>query len=328
MKSSGEQNMGPIETGESGIIFDIRRFTIHDGPGLRSTVFLKGCPLDCKWCHNPEGKKSSIDLWHFKNKCIACHICVGKCPQKALSVSADKANHINIDKSLCNKCGICVSECPANALAFDGRLVTVKEIIQEVKKDKAFYEESHGGVTLSGGEPFYQRNFSRKILESCKTEGINTIIETCLYTTRETIDDVVEFVDEFIIDIKIFAREEHIVHTRADNEIIKANFKYLANKVNPILVRIPLIPEFTATPENIQQIAQFVATTRSDIPIELINYNPLGRNKYVLRNKEFCLSDSVKPFTDDQINDFYAIIVRAGAAIVKDDVIIRKTKKK
>ena len=263
-----------------GTIFKIKRFSVHDGPGIRTSVFLKGCPLNCIWCHSPEGISSEITIWYDRSLCIHCGECVGSCPNKALELRTDPEPFINIDRNRCNSGGDCVIICPTGAIQYTGTRVLVSDVIAEIEKDKLFYRTSGGGVTLTGGEPLYQPEFSMKILEYCRNMNINTAIETSLFCERNTINDIADLVDLFIIDIKIFDQAEHLRYTGKSNEIIKENFKYIANSGKPVIVRVPLVQGITDTEENKNAIKNFVDIIDSGIPIEYISYNPLAGNNY------------------------------------------------
>lgn len=267
-------------TETSGIIFKIKRFSVHDGPGIRTSVFMKGCPLNCIWCHSPEGIDSDISIWYDKSLCIACGECVKACPNKALRLYDDMDPQIKIDRKLCCLSGDCVKVCPTGAIQFTGSKVGVSEIMDEVEKDMLFYQMSGGGITLTGGEPLYQPEFSLSILNLCHKKNIHTAIETCLFCDRATIVKIVDYVDLFIVDMKIYAQDQHIRYTGKSNEIIKENLRYIAESGKSILVRIPLIPNITDTEDNRNAIKKFVDSIDSRIPIEFINYNLLAENNY------------------------------------------------
>jgi pyruvate formate lyase activating enzyme len=263
-----------------GTIFKIKRFSVHDGPGIRTSVFLKGCPLNCIWCHSPEGISSDITIWYDRSLCIHCGECVGSCPNKALELRTDPEPFINIDRNKCSLAGDCVIICPTGAIQFTGSRVSVSEIMEEVEKDMLYYQMSGGGITLTGGEPLYQPEFSLSVLDMCHKKNIHTAIETSLFCERSTIFDIADLVDLFIIDMKIFDQAEHIRYIGKSNEIIKENFKYVANSGKPVIVRVPLIQGITATEENKNAIKNFVDIIDSRIPIEYISYNPLAENNY------------------------------------------------
>lgn len=275
---------------ERGTIFDIKRFAVHDGPGIRTTVFLKGCPLVCRWCHNPEGIESEIQLWYHEGRCIRCGQCVDACREQALRADPLGSPFIQIDRERCTLNADCLRKCPTHALEWDGREMSVSDVMEEVEKDRLFYEMSGGGVTLSGGEPLYQPKFCLAILQACKAQNIDTALETCLHTPPEVLEAVMSHVDHFLVDIKLWDAQKHGDYTGKDNALILKNFSYLAGRHPDITVRIPLIKEFTDTPDNIAAIERFVCSVRPDIPIEKLEYNPLTPNKYRRLGKEFTCS--------------------------------------
>lgn len=300
----------------NGNIIDIKKFTVHDGPGIRSTVFLKGCPLSCVWCHNPEGIDSKINLWYFEKKCIGCHRCVAACKNDALAVG-NGSPHIIIDREKCTNAGNCVEACPTTALSFDGKTISQQEVVDALIEDKPFYDKSGGGITISGGDPLLQYEFSLGILKDCKENKIHTAIETCMYAKKEILEKFLEYVDLFIVDMKIFNSITHKEYTGVENGLIKSNFKFLASKKEHILVRIPLVPGITATKENIGEIAAFVHEINSRIPIELMNFNPLGENKYRLMGKTHGLLKGMKPLPEEELDELYQTIADKGVEIIR-----------
>lgn len=265
---------------DQGIIFNIKRFSVHDGPGIRTTVFMKGCPLQCIWCHNPEGINSEIIIWYNRNICIACGQCVEICPNKALSFHSSENKYIEISRELCNVTGDCVKICPTGAIQLTGACTSINEIMNEIRKDILFYQTSGGGVTITGGEPTNQPEFCLGILKACRSENINTIIETCLYCEREVLKNLMNYVDYFIVDMKIFDSAKHEEYTGKPNEIIKDNLHYLIEMNKDILIRIPLIKGITDSSANKKSIEKFVHDLNPDIPIEYLNFNPLTKSKY------------------------------------------------
>jgi pyruvate formate lyase activating enzyme len=211
-----------------GVIFKIKRFSVHDGPGIRTTVFLKGCPLKCVWCHSPEGINSEISIWYNPGLCIGCSLCANICSQNALELVYKQKPYIIIDRSCCKSAGDCIRICPTNAIQFTGSVTSVNEIINEISKDLVYYQSSGGGVTLTGGEPLFQPVFSAAILKSCKEKEIHTAIETCLYCNRGDLDMVMDHIDLFIIDIKVYDDARHKFYTGKSNKLIKENFHYIA----------------------------------------------------------------------------------------------------
>jgi pyruvate formate lyase activating enzyme len=273
------QLMGKIGETE-GTIFKIKRFSVHDGPGIRTSVFLKGCPLNCIWCHSPEGISQDISIWYDKSLCIACGECVKACRVHALELIASMESFMNIDRNKCNISGECVKVCPTGAIQFSGYKTNVSQIIDEIEKDILYYNTSGGGVTLTGGEPLFQPDFSEAILKECVKRNIHTAIETSLFCDFEIIKQISAFVNLFFIDMKIDDQTQHLKYTGKSNEIIKENFRYLAVSGKDIIVRIPLIPGITDTDENKNQIRNFVYEIKESIPIEFISYNPLAGNNY------------------------------------------------
>ena len=264
----------------AGTIFKIKRFSVHDGPGIRSVIFLKGCPLNCIWCHSPEGISSDISIWYDISLCIACGKCVQVCPNNALELVQNAESHIKIDRNICNISGDCIRICPTGALQFTGSVALVSDIINEIEKDTLYYQVSGGGVTLTGGEPLYQADFTKEILNECRKRNIHTAVETCLFCERETIAGISDFVNLFIVDMKIFDRAQHIRYTGKSNDIIKENIRYLAGSGKNILVRIPTITGITDTEENKNECKKFVHDIDSRIPVEYIDFNPLAENNY------------------------------------------------
>jgi len=304
----------------NGNIFDINRFAIHDGGGIRSTLFIKGCPLNCPWCQNPEGKNKNIALWHFSNKCIKCGICMGVCPQKALTMNE---KGIAVDKKRCDLCGKCVDACPALALKFDARSMSVRQVIEELLADKSFYDVTNGGITLSGGEPTANPEFSLEILRECKKHGINTAMETCLYTDEKVILKLTEVVDTFYSDIKIFNCEKHRLVIGVPNRRILDNFKALEKAGANMIVRIPLIPGFTADAQNLHDIGEFVSKVNADIPVELINFNPLAENKYAVFDFDYPVKSGTKPYPKAEMESFIDILKKSGVKKVLSGGVFR-----
>lgn len=263
-----------------GNIFKIKRFSLHDGPGIRTSVFLKGCPMRCAWCHSPEGLRLENELWHAKSLCIGCGRCVTACSFKALELQSGAGYQIHINRNACKLNGDCVKVCPSGAMQFTARQVTSDEIVAEIVKDRIFYDASGGGMTITGGEPFFQPEFTRELLMKCRTENISTAIETCMFAKWEIVEELSEYIDLFIIDLKILDRSKHLEFTGQDNEILLENFRKLAAAGKNINVRVPMVKEITDTPENTESIRRFISSINWKIPIEFIRYNALAKNNY------------------------------------------------
>ncbi|WP_442867997.1 glycyl-radical enzyme activating protein [Caproiciproducens sp. CPB-2] len=304
---------------QEGRIFDIRRFSVHDGDGIRTTVFFKGCPLRCRWCQNPEGISPDAHLFYFKNKCIGCFTCVSACPEHAIS-PVDEGG-IKIDRTHCNLCMRCTDVCPARALAPDSELVTVREVVERIKADLPFFRYG-GGVTISGGEPFSQFQFLRALLQALKKEEIHTTIETSLFTAPSRLQAVLPYLDMVFADVKVLNRETHRKATGVDNNGILENIRTLLTQAGPErIIRTPLIPAFTATEQNIEDIARFISGIDPEVRYELLNYNPLARGKYDLVEQKFCFAENPRPYTKAQMERFYEAARRGGVKnLVVDSV--------
>jgi pyruvate formate lyase activating enzyme len=275
---------------QTGIVFDIYRGTTHDGPGMRTTVFFKGCPLSCEWCHNPEGIKPGREIWWDSAKCIGCMLCRDACSKNA--ISADD-NSIQINPESCVRCGNCVKVCPARAMVFAGDFWTAEELVKEVLKDKSYFESFGGGVTVSGGEPLNQYVFVRDFFRTLKAEGIHTALDTCGLAPGKAFDAILPFTDCVLYDLKIFSAELHRKFTGQSNKLILANLVYVANYIRKIKkniklwIRTPLIPEATADKENIISIARFIKENLDDVlgRWELCAFNNVCKSKYQKINK-------------------------------------------
>ncbi|MFX0076893.1 MAG: glycyl-radical enzyme activating protein [Candidatus Hermodarchaeota archaeon] len=263
----------------SGIVFDIQNYAIYDGPGIRTIVFLKGCPLTCIWCQNPESQQLFPEISYFKEKCQLCEICVRSCPNSALRLINDE---IVRERSLCTVCGICAKNCPNNVMEIIGWKTTVEELVDEVLLDKPFYDNSGGGATFSGGEPTMQINFLLELLKALKKKNIHTALETCGYFNEEFIDELVKHVDLFLFDVKMINRDKHEDFTGVYNDKILANFSRILLLVgnNRIIPRIPLIPGVNTDLTTIQQIITFLQQANYDGEIHLMPYNKLTKTKY------------------------------------------------
>jgi len=284
-----------------GLIFNIQRFSVHDGPGIRTAVFLKGCELRCGWCQNPEGLSAAIRLWHFEKRCVSCGDCIPSCPESALASGGP--SKIVVDQMACTLCSRCIEVCPSGALAYDGREVEAGEVIAEVEMDRVFYEVSGGGVTLTGGEPLRQADFSAEILRGCRECGISTVLETALAVDESAVDMVRPWVDLFLVDMKLADPEAHRSWTGSSNETVRKNFERLARQGANLQARIPLIPDVTATEENLRALARYIRSVSGQIRIELVNFNPLARDKYRRMGVPYCFDGRLRPYSLTELND-------------------------
>ena len=258
-----------------GVIFDIQRYSIHDGPGIRTTVFVKGCPLACYWCQNPESQMLAPQIFFYVEKCSKCGRCVEVCPTGASTLS-DTTSEVDRDK--CIGSGKCTEACPNEARKLAGRYMTVDEVVREVMKDVKFYKNSGGGVTLSGGDPLFQSEFALQILQRCKQMGLHTVLETAGFVPWSTLEKLLPYVDLFLYDIKHMDTGKHKEGTGRPNELILENAQKIA-ACKPILVRTPLIPGFNDSPNDIRAIARFVKS-KLHSAMELLAYNKMGEGKY------------------------------------------------
>lgn len=274
-----------------GVIFDIQHYSIHDGPGIRTTVFLKGCPLRCLWCSNPESQRNHPEIMFDTSRCILCGRCIEVCPHKA---SIKQENEIQISRELCQGCATCVALCPGEARQITGSIRTVEEVLQEIVKDRLFYENSGGGVTLSGGEPMNQPTFTGALLKLCKDKGIHTVLDTSGYVPMELWDRVLDYVDMILYDFKQMDPEKHKEFTGVSNELILANARKLASQKIPMVIRIPLIPGYNDTDKNSESCARFIKEL-GIINVELLPFHKLCVSKYAKLQKEWKLDGVISP---------------------------------
>ena len=292
------------------LVFDIKRFAVHDGYGLRTTVFFKGCPLRCVWCQNPEGLSFEKTPLYFENSCIHCKRCEKFSQENQMEY---KNNRPYFNYSYKNDFDNLIKFCPTGAIRYDSKEYTAEELLLKIKEDKVFFRDE-GGVTFSGGEPLMQSDFLLEILKKCKEENISTAIETSFCAPIETIKKIIPYLDLIYIDLKIFDEKLHEKFTGVSSKLIKENIKYiLENKYREkVIIRTPLIPNITAFENNLKNIANFISNIYKDVKYELLNYNPLASAKYPLVNIEFSLDKNLKMFDKEQMKKFYDIVYSAG----------------
>ena len=298
---------------KKGLVFDVKKFAIDDGPGIRTTIFLKGCALRCRWCHNPEGQVSAPELMYRRTRCNGCAECIRICPEKVISQVAGK---ISINRKSCNLCGRCCQECPTEALTIIGKKVSLKELLKEIGKDLIFYDESKGGVTVSGGEPLLQLDFLNAILEECKKRNIHTAVDTCGYARQQDMDRISEHVDLFLYDIKIVDEKKHRNYTGVSNKLILKNLQTLAKKGSNILVRFPIIPGINDDQDNVRRTAEFMVSCGIR-NINLLPYHRSGIEKYEGLGRIYELNRKLK-VSDKKLNlikerlEAHGLIVKIG----------------
>lgn len=261
----------------SGTVFDIKRFAIHDGPGIRTTVFLKGCPLRCEWCHNPESQSTKPVLAQFKRNCIHCGKCRDACEPQGLTAGPDG---IEINRAICKSCGSCAAACVAEALVMRGQTMTVEQVMAEVEKDRPFYENSGGGMTLSGGEPLLQPEFSLALLQAAKAAGLHTCLDTSGYAAWTVLEEVVPYVDMVLYDFKCLDPGAHRQWTGRPNNLILENLRGLTTDGLRVHVRIPVVPGFNCDEQTILEMGYFLLSLDHPPTLEMLPYHKLGEGKY------------------------------------------------
>ena len=262
---------------QTGKIFDIKKYAIHDGPGIRTTIFFKGCPLLCWWCHNPESLRKNSQRLYRQERCIACRECTTACSNDAI---AESENGLQWIATECVYCKICEQACPAGAVEFVGKTLSVDEVLAEITKDIIFYDESHGGVTLSGGEPLMQPSFLIELLDACGELELHRTVDTSGYVDTETLLKAATRTDLFLYDLKHMDPEKHFLYTGVSNEIILTNLKRLSQHGAQIIIRFPVIPGINSDEENIDQTGVFVSSLPGVSEVNILPYHCAAEAKY------------------------------------------------
>ena len=283
----------------NGNIFDIKKFAINDGPGIRTAVFLKGCPLRCWWCHNPESQERGPELSFMPDKCIGCGFCKSVCPN-------------GLNRKDCINCGACTRECYTGARELVGRVATVEEVLCEVLKDRIFYENSNGGMTISGGEPLYQPDFTRELLAAAKKEGLHTCLDTSGFASWETIEKILPYVDLFLYDLKETDAEKHELYTAVPLNVILENLQRVDAAGGKTILRCPLIPGLNDRKEHAEGIAMIANGLKNLQEINLMPYHPLGESKLKRFGKESLYSGD---FAERKDLEFLRLIIESMVTV-------------
>jgi pyruvate formate lyase activating enzyme len=264
---------------QQSLIFDIKRYAINDGPGIRVVIFFKGCNLHCAWCHNPEGISAEPEKMYSEAKCIRCGTCVAACPEKALSMNPDG---IVTHPGQCNLCGLCADVCPTKAMEMSGKVMSVEEIMEIVEKERVFMDQSGGGVTFSGGEPLLHNELLISLLKECRNRNIHTAVDTCGFSNPLTLAEVAELTDLFLYDLKILNSTLHKAFTGVPNDSIISNLKMLAESGKEIIIRIPLIEGVNTDTENVMATAKLISSLPPNAhTIQLLPYHETASAKYL-----------------------------------------------
>ncbi|HOO63828.1 MAG TPA: glycyl-radical enzyme activating protein [Synergistaceae bacterium] len=296
---------------KSGLVFDIKRYSVHDGPGIRTTVFLKGCPLACWWCHNPESMDPGPRVLYSPKRCIGCGACVEACPRGAIRYSA---RGVMVDQDACIHCGACVKACPTEALEMTGIPMSVEDVMAEVLKDRAFYDESRGGVTFSGGEPLMQHEFLFEVLRACGARGIHRAVDTTGFASSEVLLHIAEETDLFLYDLKHMNPEEHKKYTGVDNALILTNLQKLASRNAEVNIRIPFIPGINDSRENLLETARFLSSLPKAYTVSLLPYHAAAMEKYHKLGRDYLLKDVLPP-SEHQLRQAARIVEGCGLTV-------------
>ncbi len=295
-----------------GLIYNIQRFAIHDGPGIRTLVYMKGCPLKCLWCSSPQTQKLSQEIIYIESNCKKCQRCVEECPNKAIKLS-DKGN-IKINRKLCDTCCQCVETCQNQALKLIGKQITVEELFNDVMKDNPFYRRSNGGVTMGGGEPTMQHDFVTVFLKKCKKTYVHTAMETCGYVKWENLEKILEHVDLLYFDIKHMDARIHKELTGVSNDLILENARK-ASTLRSIIIRIPLIPGCNDSEENLLNTAKFAAGLGKNLQrIELLPYHNFGTQNYKQLGRKYELAD-IEPPSEEYMIKLKELVESCGVKV-------------
>ena len=294
-----------------GLIFHVIHGSFVDGYGVRTTVFLKGCPLRCIWCCNPEGQVGHPEIKFTSSECDVCGRCIQVCPVNAIHINTKPGGNIEINRELCTNCGKCIEACYTGALSWFGREISVDELFDRVRKDEQFYRTSGGGVTIGGGEPTFQPHFTYALLKKCKENYIHTAVDTCGYTVNNEEFKILAEADLLLFDLKGIDQNDHLKNTGVSNQTILENLKRLDDMRKPIIIRVPIVPGYTDSPENIESTALLLAGLKSLERVDLIGYHEFGVIKYVQLGKDYKLQN-VHPLTEERLNEISQVFKGYG----------------
>jgi len=296
----------------TGVVFSIERYALQDGPGIRTLVFLKGCPLNCQWCANPESQSCAPEILYFQNRCASCGRCIANCPQGAIKV--DDEFGLITDPDRCTLCGLCVDACYYGARELSGEEMEVCDVMNIIERDKMFYDATQGGVTLSGGEPLLQTAFVRELTRECKERGIHTAIETTLFADKEIVKRALEYIDLVFVDVKHFDPYKHAEFTGVRNELIINNIEMIDNLGKQFIIRIPFIPGVNDDDETQKQIYQWASRLRNLKWIEVLPYHRLGMTKYRGLGRMYPLAD-VNPVSKQSLTYLKVLGAQIGVDV-------------
>ena len=292
---------------EKGITFNIQKFSIHDGPGIRTTVFFKGCPLRCEWCSNPESQIKNVQILHDQSKCSYCLSCVAACPNGAIT---HEDNKIIINEGKCVGCLTCVNLCPNRALSYEGDYQTIEEIVDICMQDIDFYEESGGGVTISGGEGMSQPEFLKRLIAELKKNSVHVAIETTGYVKKETFEELARELDLLLFDVKHYDREKHYNGTKVYNDLIVENLKWAIDNEIEVLPRIPVIPDFNDSLEDAEGLAELLVEVGAK-KVQLLPFHQFGEKKYELLNRNYKYKNKKALYPED-LEEYQKIFLDKG----------------
>ncbi len=290
-------------------VFNIQRFSVQDGPGIRTTVFLKGCPLRCLWCSNPESQSRFPEVVHRDSLCDGCGRCVDVCPVHAISLVGDKK--VSIDRALCDNCGQCVDACFLQALQISGKETPVEEMFAEARKDELYYRNSNGGVTASGGEPLLQGELVVELFQRCQHAGYHTTVDTCGYAEASVLERVLRNTDQVLYDLKHMDAAAHREATGVSNQLILDNARLIAALQVPMIVRIPLIPTINDSEDNIRATIDFVLSLEQVTEVDLLPYHRFGMGKYRMLDRGYPLPELLPP-PEEHVGRLKAMIESSG----------------